>query len=243
VDKVNVKSLYLDGIPINIFEVDNNQKKPVIFSFHGFGCQKSEGLLNSETTLARHGFIVVAIDSILHGERKSSVYDTFSYAEKMKSINDIIIQTANDAVHLYEKYIKFFPNVDKDNVYSIGVSMGGAVGIYLATIYPIKKTASIVGSPSMVEFYAYKQKINNWSKDFYFDRNIEYLKLHDPVLHQHKLSGKIFLTGGIKDNVVPIRYVQMLESNKQVQTKIYPTDHMPNQEHFDDAYKFLLEEV
>lgn len=242
-DNVHVQKLYLDGIPMNIFEVDNDQVKPVIFSFHGFCGQKPEGLLNRESALAKLGFIVVAIDSILHGERKSSVYDRFSYTEKMKNINDVIIQTAIDAVHLYEKYIKFFPNVNKDKVYSIGVSMGGAVAVYLATIYPIIKTVSIVGSPSMVAFYEHKQKSQQWPKDFYYDKNIEYLRLHDPVLHQHRLSGKLFLTGGIKDDVVPIKYVEMLKSNKQVQTKIYPTDHMPNQEHFDDAYKFLLEEV
>lgn len=241
-DMIHVKKFHIDGIPISIYELDNDKIKPVIFSFHGFKGYKDGDYFKREDYLARLGFIVVGIDTILHGERRIPLYEALTDSEKMKDINHMVIQTAHDAVNLYEKYIKFMPRVKKDRLYSIGVSMGGAISIYLSTIYPVKGTVSIVGSPSMVEFYKYKKSYYNWTENTYYLRNLDYLKTFDPVLNQEKINGKLFLTGGISDTTIPITFVKMLENHKNVTTRLYETGHMPNQQQFDDAYKFLLEE-
>ncbi|PKK86761.1 MAG: hypothetical protein CVV63_03805, partial [Tenericutes bacterium HGW-Tenericutes-8] len=161
--------------------------------------------------------------------------------DKMKDINTIIIQTAEDAVTLYEKYIRWMPRVIQDDLYAIGVSMGGAISIYMSTIYPLKKAVSIVGSPSMVEFYKWKKDKNGWADDPYYQRNLAYVASFDPVLNSEKIKCPLFLTGGLRDETIPYRFVEMLKKDT-VKIKLYDTPHMPNQAQFDDAYQFLTEE-
>lgn len=215
--------------------------KPVIFSFHGFTGYKDGDYFKREDALARLGFIVIGLDSILHGERRIDIFEDLSYSEKMKDINQIVIQSAHDAVSIYEKYIKYMPRVKKDALYSIGVSMGGAISIYLATIYPLKKAVSIVGSPSMVSFYDYKQKQYNWEIDSYYQNNLKYLEAFDPVIHQDKINCPLFLTVGKEDDIIPYHFAQMLQKPNVI-VKLYDTSHNPNQKQFDDAYQFLLKE-
>lgn len=239
---IHVKKFHIDGIPVSIYELDNDKEKPVIFSFHGFNGYKDGDYFKREDELARRGFIVIGLDTILHGERRNLNYDELDDSMKFKDFNHMIIQSAKDACKLYEKYIKFMPRVKPNSVYSIGVSMGGAISIFMSTIYPLKASVSIVGTPSMVEFYKYLKEKYNWNDDFYYQRNLDFLGQFDPILNQDKINGKIFLTGGINDDVIPIRFVEMLKNNHQVKTKIYQTGHMPNQIQFDDAYEFLLKE-
>lgn len=239
---IHVKKFHIDGIPVSIYELDNDNQKPVIFSFHGFNGYKDGDYFKREDYLARLGFIVVGIDTILHGERRIPLYETLTKSEKMKDIHHMVIQSANDAVSLYEKYIKYMPHVKKGHLYSIGVSMGGAISIYLSTIYPVLGAVSIVGSPSMVAFHKFKKEMYKWPNDDYYIINIEYLKQHDPVLNKDKIQGKLFLTGGISDQTIPVSFVRMLENHPNVTIKLYETGHMPNQKQFDDAYKFLIEE-
>lgn len=237
---ITVKKFQLDGIPLSIYESDELIDKPVIFSFHGFTGYKDGDYFKREDALARLGFIVVGIDSILHGERRIECFESKSYAEKMRDINQIIVQTAQDAVMLYEKYIQYMNRVLKNSVYAIGVSMGGAISIYLSTIYPLKKAVSIVGSPSMVEFYKYKQAQYGWDEDFYYIRNLSYFEQFDPVIHKERIMCPLFLTAGLQDDVIPHTFAQMLKG-KDIIVKLYDTSHMPNQAQFDDAYSFLLE--
>lgn len=237
--EIVVRKFHIDGIPISIYEQIDGTLKPVIFSFHGFDGYKDGDYFKREDELARRGFIVIGIDTILHGERRIPVFDSKPYEEKMKDIHHCVIQTAMDAIQLYEKYIRFMPRVMKDAVYAIGISMGGAISIYMATIYPLIKAVSIVGSPSMIEFYQLKQEKYQWSKDFYYERNLAYLDRFDPFEHAHQLKCPLFLTAGMMDEVIPCSLVSKFIHPK-VTFKLYDTGHMPNQAQFDDAYAFLL---
>ncbi|VEU82207.1 alpha/beta hydrolase family protein [Acholeplasma hippikon] len=241
-EMIHVKKFHIDGIPVSIYELENDAIKPVIFSFHGFTGYKDGDYFKREDELARRGFIVVGLDTILHGERRINLYETLSESTKWKDFNHFIIQSAKDAVEIYEKYIKFMPRVKPNALYSMGVSMGGAISIYLSTIYPLKRAVSIVGTPSMVEFYKYLKDKLNWEEDNYYFKNLVYLEKYDPVINQSKINGKLFLTGGASDDVIPVKFVTMLENHPQVTTKVYQTAHMPNQQQFDEAYEFLLEE-
>lgn len=236
-----VRKFQLDGIPLSIYEEENNlTDKPVIFSFHGFTGYKDGDYFKREDYLARMGFIVVGIDTILHGERRIQIYEDKTASDKMKDINHMIIESAEDAVNLYEKYIKFMPRVKKDEVYAMGVSMGGATSIYMSTIYPLKKAVSIVGSPSMVEFYKFKKDKYGWDEDEYYLRNLSYLENFCPVLHPNRVKCPLFLTGGLQDETIPYRFPMMFKDHPLATVKLYDTPHMPNQQQFDDAYEFLL---
>lgn len=235
-----VRKFQIDGIPLSIYETEDLKDKPVIFSFHGFMGYKDGDYFKREDYLARLGFIVVGIDTILHGERRIDVYEKKLASEKMKDINQMIIQSAEDAVQLYEKYIKYMPRVIENEVYAIGVSMGGAISTYLSTIYPLKKAVSIVGSPSMVEFYKFKKEKYQWIEDEYYLANLAYLSDFCPVEHQDKIQCPLFLTGGLQDETIPYRFPLMLKDHPLATVKLYDTPHMPNQQQFDDAYEFLL---
>jgi uncharacterized protein len=237
--EIVVRKFHIDGIPISIYEQMDGNLKPVIFSFHGFDGYKDGDFFKREDELARRGFMVIGIDTILHGERKIPIFDSKPYEEKMKDIHHCVIQTAMDAIQIYEKYIRFMPRVINGEVYAIGVSMGGAISIYMATIYPLKKAVSIVGSPSMIEFYQIKQEKYQWQKDFYYERNLAYLNAFDPLLHTHQLTCPLFLTAGVTDDVIPLTLVSKLKHPK-ITFKAYDTGHMPNQAQFNDAYTFLL---
>lgn len=240
--EIVVRKYYLDGIPLSTYEIEDNIKKPLIFSFHGFTGYRDGDYFKREDQLAKLGFFVVGFDSILHGERRIEVFEKLTYAEKMKNINDVIIQSALDAIKLYEKYFVNYNNILKNQVYAMGVSMGGAISIYLATQMKLNAAVSIVGSPSMVEFLKEKKETYLWDNDFYFKRNLEYLKDHDPVLNKEKLvHTPLFLTGGLQDEIINYRFPQMLENYGKVRFKIYDTPHMPNQQQFDDAYNFLVD--
>lgn len=240
-NEIIVRKFHIDGIPVSIYELNNPNPKPVIFSFHGFDGYKDGDYFKREDDLARLGFIVVGLDTILHGERRIKPFEALPYEVKMKDINYCITQSAEDAVMLYEKYIQFMDRVKPNEVYSIGVSMGGAISIYLATIYPLKKAVSIVGSPSLTEFYQLKQQKYTWDKDFYYERNLAYYQAFDPVLNSSKIQCPLFLTAGLLDDVIPHTLVSLLKHPK-VTYKTYDTGHMPNQIQFDEAYQFLLKE-
>ncbi len=237
--EIIVRKLHLDGIPISIYETQDTTDKPLIFSFHGFDGYKDGDYFKREDDLARLGFIVVGLDSILHGERRIAPFEAKSYEEKMKDINHCICQSAIDAISLYEKYLKYMPRVKPNEVYAIGVSMGGAISIYMSTLYPLKKAVSIVGSPSMVDFYKMKQKKYGWEEDFYYERNMAYYAQLDPSEHMDKIKCPLFLTAGIQDEVIPLQLIQSFTKDN-ITVKTYDTGHMPNQVQFDDAYHFLL---
>lgn len=128
------KKFFLDGIPLTTYEVEDGNKKPVIYSFHGFDGYRDGDFYKREDVLARLGYFVVGFDSIMHGERRVPYFESKSYDEKMKDINQIIIQTAQDAILLFDKYLQYYPQVIKNEYYAMGFSMGGAITFYLASI-------------------------------------------------------------------------------------------------------------
>ena len=76
--------------------------------------------------------------------------------------------------------------------------MGGAISILMASMYPLKRAVSIVGSPSMVEFYKYKQSQYNWADDELYDLNLKYLESFDPILNKEKNQMSVVFDWGFK---------------------------------------------
>ncbi len=237
------KKFFLDGIPLTTYEVEDGNKKPVIYSFHGFDGYRDGDFYKREDVLARLGYFVVGFDSIMHGERRVPYFESKSYDEKMKDINQIIIQTAQDAILLFDKYLQYYPQVIKNEYYAMGFSMGGAITFYLASIDKrVKAIASIVGSPSLAAFYELKQQKYHWVKDETYQQRLAYYELHDPLIHFDRLKDThIFMAGGAQDDVVPYHYAQSLHQVLPQNSvfKNYDTGHMSCQEAMQDAYDFL----
>lgn len=230
-----------DGIPFTTYYKDDNKPKSILFFFHGFSSNREIGIMGRGEILANLGFYVIAIDAYLHGERETAFFQKLNYQEKHKEIINVVIQTANDAKKLYQKYFKPVSN----EVYAYGVSMGAIVAFYLATIMDELKTfASIVGTPSFVEFYEYKQSEYNWALDDYYFTNLKYYEKLDPFINYESLKEKnIFMGVGLHDFVVPLKHSKELASKlrgSNIVYKEYDIGHSSTPKMQDDAYNFLI---
>ncbi len=240
------EDLVYSGIPFTIYYKNDNMEKPILYFFHGFGSDRNEGIMGRGEELAERGFIVVAMDAYLHGERTTEYFKNLSYGEKQKEIVNIQLQTAMDAKMLFDKYFKYWENVNMTKTYAYGVSMGAGSAFYLATIMDELKTfVSIVGSPSFYEFYQYKREIYNWEIDEYYTLNRQYYQSLDPLINYERLQDKnIFMGNGLRDTTVPLDYAKELALKLNSETVIYreyDTAHSSTPLMQSEAYDFLLE--
>ncbi len=243
---MEIKEMYYEGIPFTIYNVNDQRPKPLIYFFHGFTSDRALGIMGRGEILAKKGFFVVAIDAYLHGERKLDFFQKLPNSIKFKDFINIVMHTANDAKLLYEKYFVNLDFIKKDKVYAYGVSMGASVAFYLATIFDKLQTiASIVGSPSFVEFYRYFQSVYNWELDDYFKQNLAYYYQYCPLINYERLIGKkIFMGCGDKDTIVPARFAYELSKkllSNDVVYQIYDTGHLSTDLMQEAAYQFLID--
>ena len=244
---ITKKDLLIEGIPLTIYNENDGTKKPLLYFFHGFCSNRNKGIMGRGEILASKGYYVVAIDAYLHGERSIPRFDEKTQVEKYKDFFNIVMRTAQDAKYLYEKYFKFDEHVIPDKVYAYGVSMGASVAFYLATIFePLQTFASIVGSPSFVEFYQYMKQMRGWDEnDPYYLHNLQYYIGHDPLINYERLKDKnIFMGCGVDDYVVPYRFAEKLSTKltgDHIVYKLYQTEHLSTPEMQEDAYRFLQE--
>lgn len=240
---VKTKMIY-DGIPLTTYYKNDKKPKKLLFFFHGFAGDRETGIMGRGEVLAELGFFVVAIDAYLHGERQPEFFKNLSYGDKQKEIINIVMHTAQDAKHLYHKYFKHLDILETTNVYAYGVSMGAAVTFYLATIMEELTTfASLVGSPSFVDFYEYKQEQYGWIQDEYYYINLESYRAVDPLLNYELLKDKnIYMGVGTQDTTVPLKYAKELKNklpNSNIFYKEYNTGHSSTPEMLTDSYNFI----
>lgn len=244
--KITKKEFVLEGIPFTTYELNDNKPKPLLFFFHGFGGNRTIGIMGRGEILASKGFYVVAMDSHLHGERQPEFLKKLSSSDRQKDIINMIMQTAKDAKHLYEKYLIHWQELKVEKVYAYGVSMGAAVAFYLGTIMKELKTfACIVGSPSFCDFYLYKKSMYNWEADDYFMINLNSYKEEDPLINCERLKDKnIYMGNGTLDTIVPMRFAKELSEklkSPNIVFKLFNIDHSSTPEMQEEAYQFLLE--
>lgn len=238
--------LILDGVPVTTYEVENGQKKPLIYFFHGFTGNKDANIMGRGEILANLGFYVVAIDAYLHGQRMSELEKKRSNVSKYEDIIEIVMHTANDASRLFEKYFMYEPTVKPDSYHAYGVSMGSLTSFYLATIDEKCKTVvGLVPMPSFVEYYTDKATMYGFNHGFFYERKLAYYEKHDPLLNYHLLKSKnIFMGCGIHDDVVLPKYATKLhELMPETTIKYYETGHVSTPEMLQDSFDFLKKEV
>jgi len=245
INEIIVKDKYLDGIPVTTYYYNDGQTKPVIFFFHGFAGSRKGSISTRGTDLAKLGFYVISLDAYLHGERMPDYFNNLSYGDKQKDIVNIQIQTAKDAKHIFNKYYARNKYVKHDEVYTFGVSMGAGSAIYLASIMDeVNGVISMLGSPSFIEFYKYKQKEYNWDMDITYFNNLNSYIEHDPFLNYELYKDvNIYFAGGSKDTVVPAIYAEnfkaLYEDNDNIVFKLYNTGHTSTTQMHTDIYEFL----
>lgn len=233
--KVILENRLIHGIPLlECYTIDQSVHeeslgdKCLLFFNHGLDGVK-EGNYTSIIELAKHGFYVVALDAYLHGERRREPFISGDYKERQLMIFDIVRRTSKDIDYLYNHhYNKLFNN------YSVmGISMGGAVAFYTATISKhIKGIIPVIGSPSFVEFAKYKMLMNNWREEEYEDF-IKQLEVDDPLKDQVSFEKiKVLMLTGDRDERVPDKWAKELNErlsnqgrNSQVKLISYDAEH------------------
>lgn len=233
------------GIPYTIYNNDDGTRKPVIFFFHGFGGDRESGSMGRCESLAKIGYYVVAIDAYCHGERKTPSFSALSSANKQKEVFNIVIKTANDALFFYRNFLFKNNDIIPNHVSAYGVSLGGTTALYLATIMSeLKVAVSVLGSPSFVDFYVYKQQKYGFEQDENYYDNLQHYRLIDPLFHHHKLSNKIiWMASGTKDETVPLDFSKKLKdlypTCQNIVFNQYSTGHESTKEMIQDTMSFL----
>jgi hypothetical protein len=238
---INLSEEKYKDISYNIVFKNETQNKPVIFFFHGFGGNRNLGPSGQDEVFARMGYCVVVMDAYEHGDRRSEAYETFDNSTRQAMIIDIEIKTAHDAVSLYN-HLEETGKISRDYPLGIyGVSMGGAIVFYLASIFDkVKVLVSIVGSPSFVDFYQYKQEVYGFPKNREYHERLKKYHDYDPLINYQKLLNKhIFMSVGLQDRIVPLDYAKALSKKIDTVYQEYDLGHESNQEMLEQANKFV----
>jgi predicted esterase len=241
------EDLVLDGIPVTVYQKERVNPERLLFLFHGFACERKGGAAGWAEALTDLGFLVVAPEAYLHGERTPAFLAAWNNSRRQKEIMNIVIRTAREVEHLYHKYFKA-KVANGSPVYSFGVSMGAAIALYLTSTMKEAKTAvSIVGSPSFCAFYECKQQMYGFTADEYFRINLESYRAEDPLLNWERFRGKnLFMSGGTEDTIVPPVYAEELAAKlrgENVVFRYYEIGHAATPKMTEDCLNFLREEL
>jgi uncharacterized protein len=243
VKNVVYKDLSYKDITYRILYIDKTDDKPVIFFFHGFGGNRNLGADGRDINLAQMGYTVIVMDAYEHGKRRSVEYERLDNSQRQKLIIDTEIRTAHDAIDLYNFLVRNKVISEYLSLGLYGVSMGGAIVFYLASIFnKVSFVVSIVGSPSFFEFYKYKQSVYGFEQDEEYQKRLDYYKTIDPLINFNKLKGKsVFMSVGLKDKIVPLIYAKELSKKIDCVYQEYDLGHESNPKMLEEAYKFIRE--
>ncbi len=233
---------YLD-ITFNILYEENTLNKDIFYIFHGFGGNKDDGFAGFETQLAKEGFFVIVLDACEHGERISQKFASLDNSKRQEQIIDLEIQTAKDAISVYN-YLQSIGLISSDRkVNALGVSMGAAITFYLASIFKkINLVISVIGSPSFFEFYKYKQNVYVFDNGEDYRRRLDYYKTIDPLIYyQSLMNKKVYMSVGLVDKIVPLVYAKALSKKIQCVYQEYDLGHEVNDSMLEEITKFIRE--
>lgn len=231
------------GIPYSLTYEDTTQNKPVTFFFHGFTSDHKKGPMDRDGMLAEMGQTVVSMDAPGHGGRHDSFYQGQSNIQKQAAMIDIVIETAHDATDLYHHLIDESIIDPAMPLIAYGVSMGGHTAFFWGKEEKdVDIVISLLGSPSFVDFYHYKQTHYGFDPgENRSDKTTRYENL-DPLRRPGGLKHKkIFAATGEQDTTVPGIYAKRLSESIDMTYASYPTAHQTTPSMIDDAHAFLKE--
>ncbi len=220
------------GIPFLEYEI-KNKVSPLIIFVHGLTRSK-EDIKTVADKIVKSGYNIISIDAYLHGERKKNVN-----VEEMYPY--IVINTSLDIFYLYKDYIRKKRNIDLDNIFVIGVSMGGAITVLTSSLTNFKGYVSIIGSPSLVDFL----KVETGKKGIQIpQKELAYFTMLDPYYNLNKYCNKnILFQNGIYDKQVSAVYAQnfynKIKNKGNVNFQLYKVDHTVNKKMLQDCLSWV----
>jgi dipeptidyl aminopeptidase/acylaminoacyl peptidase len=199
----NDKKLYGWWVPA---ENPNNKSLPTIILIHGWS-RNVDRMMSYIKRLHPEGYNLLAFDSRCHGRS-----DDDKFSSMVKFTEDI--RVAID-------YAEEQPNVDKCRFGLLGLSMGGAASIYVASLDERVKAVTTVGAfshPEKVMGIEFKKhKIPYYPFVWLIFRYMEFrigAKFNDiaPMNNIAKSDAKFLLVHGTNDETVPLKQAEEMHA-------------------------------
>lgn len=209
--KIVIEEKKIHGIPtLNLYNSEDNSKKPAVILLHGLNGSK-ENYLSESYKFAKNGFYAISFDAFNHGEIISDEFKKINFWEKAAYLPNIILETTNYIDKIISE-CKDNDFIDSDNIALVGFSMGGSsIYNYLCNNknHNVKVAVSICTSPVWSNmFKSYKNMHTDISKHF-SKLNIEDLEKIEPIKKIDALNDLPFLMINVEgDETAPIEDVR-----------------------------------
>jgi dienelactone hydrolase len=197
-----------DKIPAMVSFHKQEKPLPAVICLHGWTGSK-EDMLQHCLRMADAGFIAVAIDARMHGERIDPAF-WGKFADNFPlTFVSVVVETAQDIVQVVD-FLEKRSDVNSSRLGLMGISMGGFTSLVAATLEKrLKAVASVLGAadfPLFVERMASLQ-VSPLAQQKMRHPNEETKKLfeiYDPINNLKKFPPTtLLLIGGSQDPYVP----------------------------------------
>lgn len=241
--RIIVENKIIDNIPLNEYYLDQKGFIGLVFVQHGYQSNKSRGSDLLALNLARLGYKVVSIDAYKHGERIEEPFISMNEYKRFGSVFNVVTRTADDIINLHKAYYE-----EEFKTYDfIGISMGGMIAFYLATVTDkINKLVPAIGTPSFLEMTKYIVDLGDSEKyNQIVENNLVRIKKIDPVNHVSQMKyTKMFILNTTRDEVVPGKFSEKFyneNKNDKMSFRYYDDVHFINREMTNDILSFISE--
>ncbi len=197
-----------DKIPALVFFHKSEKPQPAVMCLHGFTGNK-ESMLQHCLRMADAGFIAVAIDARMHGERLDPSFWNKMSENFPRTFFSVVSETAKDLTQVVD-FLEKRPDVDLDQLGLTGISMGAFISLIAVQLEKrVKAVASILGAG---DFQFFGEKISS-QKVLPFEQQL----MNHPDEETNNLVGKynplnnlekfpptaLLLMGGSQDPLIP----------------------------------------
>ncbi len=209
-----------DRIPTLVFFHKKKKPVPAVMCIHGWSGNK-ESMLRHCVRVADAGFLAVAVDARMHGERIDVAFYSKTSENFARTFYSVVTETAADLTQVVD-FLKERPDVDPNRLGLMGVSMGGFVSLIATQLEKrVKAVASVIGAGDF-RFFGEKvcsQKVLPYEQQLmgHPDEETEKLiKKCDPLGNLKKFPPTaLLLMGGATDPLIPKEgIVQLYEGLK-----------------------------
>jgi len=197
-----------DRIPTLLFFHKKKNPTPVVMCIHGWTGNK-ESMLRHCVRVADAGFLAVAVDARMHGERIDVAFCNKTSENFARTFYSVVSETAADLSQAVD-YLVERPDVDPNRVGLMGVSMGGFVSLIATQLEKrVKVVASVLGAGDFEVFgeRVSSQKVLPYDQKLagHLDEETEKLIRNcDPLGNLEKFPPTtLLLMGGSTDPLIP----------------------------------------
>ncbi len=235
---VNITKTSLGNIPILMYE--GKHAKRCVFLQHGIYGNKEKVMQLMGVTIAQLGYVVVAIDTVGHGERGESPFVDGKTPHGELRMFDLIEPTAEDILAVYEVHLK----ARFDTFDYIGISLGGLVGYYLASQTDrIDRLHILMSTPNYEAFYEHISPAIETRYKTLIEQGKKKVQAINPSLKSKRLTfEKLFVYHGLNDQEIPLSATtDWLEKTtlEGVQVRTFETGHKINKAMFEALKEHL----